>query len=122
MKIDPNGLLSKWGFGDGDMLDDLLYENGYEDAWKDDADKEEGHWFDHRILVRVIEEHVVPKLDQVVETFTVWGIHNPIRADNIDGIKFTNWYRGEVSQRLTPSMIEVTDDVILAIAEREKGQ
>jgi len=70
----PDDLCSKFGFGDGDMLYELIQEHDL--------------GVDHQeLLIAVIERLVVPQLDVVVETYTLPSIHNPIRAATIDGEK-----------------------------------
>jgi len=94
----PEGLLHKFGFGDGDMLGDLTEEHGLE--------------VDHReLLVAVVERLVVPGLDQRVDTYTLWGtLHNPIRARTIDG------YEAALGDTLTPEIIEIPVADIIEVA------
>lgn len=93
----PEGLLHKFGFGDGDKLYDLVEEHGL--------------GVDHRdLLVAVVERLVVPCLDQVVETYTLVSFHNPIRAGIIDGEK------ADIHSTLTPVIVEVPVAEIIGIA------
>lgn len=72
------GLLSKWGFSDGDLPDeiwDILDERGHHDA--------EEHW--HDVLTQLVETRLVPTLDQTIELVTLETSHNPVRAYSVDG-------------------------------------
>jgi len=70
----PDDLCSKFGFGDGDMMYELIQEHGL--------------GVDHQdLLIAVVERLVVPQLDVEVETYTLPSLHNPIRAATIDGEK-----------------------------------
>jgi hypothetical protein len=93
----PEDLLSKFGFGDGDMLYDLIDEH---DLGVDHQD----------LLVAVVERFVVPRLDQVVTTYVIGTSHNPIRADSIDGVK------ADYNSTLTPDVIEVPVADIIRVA------
>jgi hypothetical protein len=93
----PEGLLHKFGFGDGDMLFDLVEEHGLR--------------VDHQdLLAAVVERLVVPQLDQVVETYTLVSCHNPIRAHTIDGEK------ADIDSTLTPEVVEVPVADIIRVA------
>ena len=93
----PEGLLHKFGFGDGDMLYELIEEH---DLGVDHQD----------LLIAVVEQLVVPRLDQVVETYTMVSLHNPIRASTIDGEE------ADVSSTLTPQIVEIPVADIIRIA------
>mgnify|MGYP001815140936 CR=1 FL=1 len=94
----PEGLLHKFGFGDGDMLDDLTEEHSL--------------GVDHReLLVAVVERLVVPRLDQTVDAYAFWGtLHNPIRAKAIDGVE------ADIGDTLTPQSIEIPVADIIEVA------
>ncbi len=93
----PEGLLHKFGFGDGDMLYELIEEH---DLGVDHQD----------LLIAVVEQLVVPRLDQTVETYTLVSLHNPIRARTIDGEEAT------LDSMLTPQVVEVPIVDILRLA------
>jgi len=94
----PEGLLHKFGFGDGDMLYDFVEEHG---LGVDDRD----------LLVAVVEHLVVPQLDQVVDTYTLGTMHNPIRARTIDGED------ADIDSTLTPEIVKVPEAEIIRIAQ-----
>jgi hypothetical protein len=122
--LHTDGLYSKWGFGDGDVLDDVLYDLGYGDQWE-----KERAWinadhsrfsFDHRVLIRVVHHVVVPALaahHQIGGVYTIHTIHNPVRATHCDGVEIDT-YNGPASG-LTPATVEVPVDLIKTIAEQE---
>ena len=80
-------LMSKWGFGDGDMLGG------------------------HELLQAVVKKFIIPKLDQVIEYQEDINLcHNPIRATKVDGIDTSDFWYGkkEHNIRLTPETIDVS--------------
>lgn len=106
MRIYTIGLLSKWGLHDGDILDDLLFDNfGFVEELK----------FEHNVLIKVMEKYVIPQLDQKVKVTHIGTIHNPIRAKTVDG-KEVNWFK-ENDFELTPTYIDIDDKKIIKIAK-----
>ena len=106
MKFYTSGLLNKFGFQDGDMIDDLLFENfGLASNLN----------FTHNVLVKVVVDHVIPKLDQKIEQVIITTIHNPIRAGTVNGHR-VDWYNGNEFE-LTPKIVEVSDQIIIDIAK-----
>lgn len=103
MLFHTESILSKWGFDDGDMLDDLLWDNGIE---LDDK---------HKLLIKVVREKVLPEIKQHVEVFEIGTIHNPIRAESVDGVKVDN-YGDNPNIHLLPESVEVDDAEILRMA------
>jgi hypothetical protein len=72
------------------------------------------------LLVDVLQTHVIPRLDQSVQTLIVPTVHNPLRAVNVDGVS-VRW-NAEMGQGppLTPATIRVTLEDVLACARRRK--
>lgn len=103
MRFYTESLLSKWGFGDGDMLDDLLYDNelGSVDA--------------HGVLIEIVKTRLIPKIKQVVNVYTVQCAHNPIRANSVNGVE-VDCYNNNNDIRLEPEFIDIKDSEILEIA------
>lgn len=106
-------LLSKWGFNDGDEPDALLDHLGRDDYLPGDT------W--HRILRRLVREHLVPELQQDVEVVDVDTNHNPIRARTVDGVDVTHlWHKSqEPRPDLMPESVRVPIDVVVRIVEEE---
>lgn len=92
------GLLSKFGFEDGDMLVDFILDHDL-------------HVDFHELLIAVVERLLVPRLDHQVETHTIWAtLHNPIRAKTIDGEP------ADVFSTVTPEIVEIAVTDIIRIA------
>ena len=99
-----DGLLSKFGFCDGDQLD-WLYEHGSFDK--------------HLVLTTAVKKWVLPRLNQKVDVEIIGTIHNPIRANCVDGVPY-NWAI-DSGIHLSPEFIVVPREEILALA-REIGE
>ncbi len=69
------GLNSKFGFSDGEILEDMIPEK----------------WWDaeHAILAHLVREKLLPLLDDRVSLFEIPTCHNPIRAE-LDTRKFVD--------------------------------
>ncbi|GAA4299126.1 hypothetical protein ACFQY7_35885 [Actinomadura luteofluorescens] len=119
LELASEGLLSKWGFNDGDKPDELLDHldaigftgrGGYlpGQVW-------------HRVLCRLVREHLIPQLDQDVEVATLETNHNPIRAHTVDGADVTYiWRKGRGPRpELTPESVCVPIDVVMAAINEE---
>lgn len=104
-----DGLLSKWGFHDGDCPDDVLgwlEANGH--GWRID-------W--HQVLTKLVEDYLVPALDQKVELARILTIHNPVRARTVDGRDVEEcWYGRQPCPELTPVVVDVPMTVVLGVA------
>lgn len=103
--LPSDDLLSKYGFGDGDEPDAFW-------DWRDEHGIEDIAW--HPTLRRLVREHLLPKLDQRVEVYDIETIHNPIRADTVDGIEVD--HRRDQGITLTPDGVEVPYSEVLRIA------
>lgn len=112
IRFESECLVSKWGFGDGDMFDDFLFDHGFDiKIFK-------------TVLAEVVIRHVIPALDQKeIELINVedwnWTNHNPIRARRVNGIEVDD-YGKRPNPTLTPEFIDVEEEAILVIA-REVG-
>lgn len=105
-----SGLLSKWGFDDGDAPDeylDWLDEQGVGyplDSWK-------------RILSELVERYLVPVLDQQVTTVRIGTAHNPIRAQTVDDADAERWWHEhDGAPVLTPESVEIPFAEVARIA------
>lgn len=101
------GLLSKWGFADGDEPDSWL-------DWCDEQGIDYNAWDWRTVLRRLVREHLAPKLTQHVEMVDVETIHNPIRANTVDGVEI-DWYTDQ-SITLTPDHVEIPFSEVLRVA------
>lgn len=100
-------LFSKWGFNDGDMPDDVC----------DHLDEIYPVWpiLDwHKILVRLVKEHLLPILEQHVELVEICTNHNPIRASTVDGVDVSGlWHSVHYGDPLlTPEYVDIPMSVI----------
>jgi hypothetical protein len=104
MIFPTNGLLSKSGFSDGDILffDIIFSANDLDDV------------NEHAALVRIVKEHLVPHLHQTVELVVIDTNHNPIRARTVDGVSI-DWFGENPGVHLTPETVEVPDEIVLQI-------
>ena len=94
----PEGLLHKFGFGDGDMLVEYVVQHDLNVDFQD-------------LLVAVVEQLVIQQLDQQVETETILAtLHNPIRARTIDGEE------ADICSVISPQVVEVPLADIVRIA------
>lgn len=97
-----DSLMSKWGFGDGDMPDDVwdyLDEHGPAEQTVD--------W--HAVLRSLVRTYLLPALQDaghMVELYDIETIHNPIRASVIDGIEIDDY--GDNPLHLRLDGVEVT--------------
>lgn len=109
-----DGVLSKWGFNDGDKPDSLLdycdaRSLDYPDGWRE-------------LLHALVQEHLLPALDQQVTITFIVTNHNPVRAVTVDGVDVTDgWYDTETGTILTPASVEVSMLDVMAMAQRERG-
>jgi hypothetical protein len=87
-------LFDKWGFGDGDVLDDLMFDNGIDPSvWTFDGVT--GGGYEHRqtfescLLIAVVREYLVPAIPRPFGVHRTYSAHNPVRADmgeTVDGL------------------------------------
>ncbi|MFK4760315.1 hypothetical protein ACI3KS_05205 [Microbacterium sp. ZW T5_45] len=107
--LDAEGLLSKWGFGDGDALDDW---------WWDNFD-EEPPFNDHDMLHALVVTYLVPAICDAareVEVFRLETIHNPVRARTLDRVEVDHYSTQD--RRIDPPItVAVTKQQILDLAE-----
>jgi hypothetical protein len=107
MRFYTCGLLSKWGFDDGDLLIGLLLDNDF------------GLENDKQVLAEVVMRHVIPAIDQSIELKKVadwnWTGHNPIRAEKVNGVDVDD-YGNRSNPTITPEFVDIDDNAILAVA------
>jgi len=87
-------LFSNWGFADGCVLDDVLYDiEGQCPALISDEALGNGDGrsfsFAHAVLIRLVEECLLPSLPRRIQTYRIPSTHSPIRAEeheNLEGL------------------------------------
>lgn len=104
ISIKTDGFLSKWGFHDGDIFDDFLEDHGETCAMG----------YAHKFLERVLKELVIPKIKNKIEIVFIETIHNPVRAEKVDG-KEVNWYRENPDITIDPEFIILTEDELVKL-------
>lgn len=112
VELRAESLFSKWGFGDGDMLDDILEANGFDQEPRRDDDH---LYFDHEVLALCVERYLLPELPEPVATFRVGTIHNPIRAETVK-----KW-EAEIPPALLGFGVEISADTVLAVAREVRA-
>lgn len=96
-RLSTEDLRSKWGFEDGDIFDDLLWEHREELGTYTTADDMTYHLTrPHEVLARVVEKYMLPELLVRIGT-----CHNPIR------------YADEYCE---PKWFSITEEQVLEIA------
>ena len=76
--LHASGLLSKWGFGDGDVLA----------QWWWDVYDEEPSKNDHDLLYALVTQYLLPALRKEgndVQVYRIHTNHNPVRAEYLNG-------------------------------------
>jgi hypothetical protein len=96
-----SGLLSKWGFGDGDAPDE----------WCDycEAQGVDYNAIDWKsLLVALVRRYLVPELERhhEIEVYEIGTSHNPIRARLVDGVEIDECALDDQVE-LTPAWVEV---------------
>lgn len=107
MRVITEYLFSKFGMGDGDILDDLVWEHCTPDEYQ--------QFDDHRLLFDVVAAHVAPLIhpDLAARMVFTTTCHNPLRVDDY------NWY--EDLWLDAPDSIDVDDAIIVAMLEKQKA-
>jgi hypothetical protein len=82
VRLAADCLFSKFGFNDGDLLDDLLEDNGYDidlgEVWDKYGKTKLG--LSQRLLVKLVDTFLLPSLPIKLEPKICLGIHNPYRC------------------------------------------
>lgn len=103
-------LLSKWGFGDGDVINDWWWDT-YDEPLPDQASH-------HDVLRRLVREHLIPAIEaagHTIEVCDIETIHNPIRAEKVDASPIDD-YRGDHGDLLADVWVAVSPEVVKATA------
>ncbi|MFI8254092.1 hypothetical protein [Streptomyces filamentosus] len=108
-----SGLLSKWGFNDGEDPAEWL-------------DWCEANGIDYTALafplIPLVRTHLLPQIEQDVSLVEVETIHNPIRVDTVNGADATQVWRGRAPEpTLTPEHVDVPMGEVLRLALAEAG-
>jgi hypothetical protein len=107
-----SGLLSKWGFSDGDAPDEWL------DYCDDNGiDLPPAAW--HPILRELVKQFLLPALAQEVTVTYGDTSHNPVRAQTVDGTDVDGrWYGDAEDIELTPECVEIPMSEVEKVARK----
>lgn len=115
LRLYGSSLTSKWGFSDGDVVFDWLYDNGYEN------DVPENGIAEHDVLADLVRTHLVPVIEaagHTIELVEIGTIHNPIRAERIDGQPI-DWYDLD-NDSIDELYVDVTREQIINAINRTR--
>lgn len=103
-------LSSKFGFGDGDILCDLVVDGGLNlNGAQLPPEADHLVCVEHEVLARAVERYLVPALPVPVRLYRVGSIHNPIRVED------------DVPKLAAEVCVTVTVAQLQAIADELKG-
>jgi hypothetical protein len=101
-------LLSKWGFNDGDEPEewiDYCEANGIDFNEVDFP------------LVALVRKYLLPEIEQDVTVVELDTIHNPIRAERVEGVDVTSVWLGRAPEpQLTPERVEIPMSEVARLA------
>lgn len=88
IELHARSLRSKWGFFDGDLLDEIIWAST-SDQERDDFVAKHKRCLEHETLIALVTNHLIPKLDPTLEFVRFTTCHNPIRladpmSDDLD--------------------------------------
>jgi len=110
--LDAESLCSKWGFGDGDALDDWWWDTYDEDP---DVNTDE-------LLYALVMAHLVPAIRDAghsVDLERIDTIHNPVRAVRVDEAE-VDWY--SLEDTFAPTItVWVTRDQVEDVVRKTTG-
>ena len=109
MRFYPDDLTDRWGFYDGDIMNQLILEHNIQTKL-----------YHKDVLIHVIKEFILPKLDKEVKLYENFSSsHNCAIADTINGIP-ASVFTGESDGELKPEYIDVDDDVLVEFIKNIK--
>ena len=106
--LHPSGLLSKWGFSDGDVISITAPDDVYDLAQRIGQ---------HELLSAVVRAFLVPAIPHALELEEITCCHNPIRASSMDGIDVSDLWSSTGTTPLDdidPVVVPWSDVVALA--------
>lgn len=119
LPLHSDGLLSRWGFGDGDVLFDYICDH-LEDHGVQVMDVDEAE-----VLRALVRKHLLPELRKhhEIELVDIDCNHNPIRARRVDGVDVTDLWRDSNQQQVTlrPDCVEVPVAAVLEEIRRSQA-
>lgn len=104
--LSADSLLSKFGFGDGDMLHEVIWEGGYLGMPR--AADEDRLSFASEVLISCVMRYLAPLLPANLEFEHIAGVHNPIRV--------CGWHWEDPEITLPDVSVEITEQQVLDVA------
>ena len=117
LRLATDDLFSKWGFGDGDVVEDYLWDHVDEDLQARLFDLDQ-----RAVLCQLVRSHLLPALDRPVEVYEIQTIHNPIRARSVAGLPVEEgviYDPGAAVPFVQPEYVEIPFDVVRRAAGLE---
>jgi hypothetical protein len=106
IRLAAEDIFSKYGFGDGDLLDDLLEDNGFAPT-AEIGEEDDAEFFGHAVLRAAVQAFLRPVLPpECALTFGASRCHNPVRLSPFVG--------DAVRERLASELRDVAVDVPVA--------
>lgn len=108
--LDANSLLSKWGNGDGGVVDEWYWDT-YDEPMPDGVDEAD-------VLESLVRTHLLPLIAAAGHTYELERIetsHNPVRLRYLDGVE-VDQYNGP--DLLTGIYVDIPDEVALAAVRK----
>ena len=111
LRLFSDGLLSKHGFGDGYEPDEWL-------DWCEARGIEFPYTGWHSTLRELVARYLLPALDQHVTVVHVDTIHNPVRAQTVNGADAEQYWHASPDRypELTPEYVEIPMAEVARIA------
>lgn len=115
LHLNSSSLLSKYGFNDGDLPEELMDHLDalgmpYPDDWRP-------------ILVHLVRTHLLPYLQHDVEVEVLGTNHNPIRALTVDGLDVEDCHMGDQPEPdLHPESVTVAWPAVLAAIQHVEAR
>lgn len=111
--LKARSLFDKHGFGDGDMLADLLLDNNIDpDLGGGDWDSER-YTLEDRLLMALVEKYLLPLITDPLKPRFWRSCHNPVRCDG---------WAGSVGDHIPKScqslVVEVPEAEVLEMAKQ----
>jgi hypothetical protein len=114
LRLHSKDLLSKWGFEDGDILINRMYDKQFSEVIQVEH---------HDLLFEAVGRFMLPALRQRVCVRRIETSHNPVRAVMVDGVEI-RWDGPNPGVDLFPRYVDVTYEQLyelvkeLALKER----
>jgi len=113
--LNSDSLFSKFGFCDGDVLDDWMFSRTSEHTFDLKAvpgSSVEYFGFEHALLIHLVRKYLLPAAPRAIRTFNIGTIHNPIRAEEDEAQDFFVEVRLTYEQVEAEAVLLVTQEMV----------